>query len=743
MHAKQNIASRIGRWSAAHRKTAILGWLVFVVAVFGLMASGTLKKETLSSVDQIAGNAGEAERILDDAGMRPTEEIVLIQSKTATTDDPAFEAVIEESAAALAATEHVTDVVSPLSGEGGGISEDGHSAFVEFEIEGKEKVAEENLEASLATVDRIKHDNPEYSVGQFGGGSANKAIEDTLQGDVGKAGMLSLPITLLILVIALGAMVAASVPFLLALTSVMATMAMVTIPSHLFALSGNVDALILLIGLAVGVDYSLFYMRRQREERAAGRSNRDALEIAGRTSGRAVMISGLTVAIAMSGMFITGDATFISFAVATVTVVAIAMFATLAVLPAVLAWLGDRVQKGRIPFTRRDRGEVKESRFWGTVVSRVMRRPIVSIVVAGGFLVALAIPALNMNVVQSGSDDLPRDIPVMQTYDRFTAAFPAETNAVTVVVESDDVRGGEVGAGIEQLVSEAEAAPTVIGESEVTYSDDGTVASVSIPTQGKGTDEQSMAALDEIRGELVPATVGELPETTVKVTGAAAQSSDFGDLLAERMPLVFAFVLGLAFLLMLVTFRSIVIPLKAIVLNLLSVGAAYGVLVLVFQNGWGEGLLGFESNGGVTNWLPLFLFVILFGLSMDYHVFILSRVREAYDRGMSTEDAVRKGIAGSAGTVTSAAIVMVMVFSVFATLSFIDFKEMGIGLAVAILIDATIIRGVLLPATMKLLGDWNWYLPRWLDWLPQKGREPREEAAPVREPAAQVEPARA
>jgi uncharacterized membrane protein YdfJ with MMPL/SSD domain len=726
MHTKQNIASKLGRWSAAHRKTAILGWLVFVVAIFGLMASGTLKKETLSSTDQIAGQAGEAERILEDAHLRPTEEIVLIQSESSTVDDPAFRAAIAATSQALSTTQHVSHVVSPLNEGGGGISEDRHSAFVEFQIDGTEKVAEENLEASIVTVDRIKHDNPEYTVGQFGGGSANKAIEETLQGDVGKAGMLSLPITLLILLVALGALVAASVPLLLALTSVLATMAMVTIPSQLFALGGNVDALILLIGLAVGVDYSLFYMRRAREERAAGRSNRDALEVAAKTSGRAVMISGLTVIIAMAGMFITGDATFISFAVATVTVVLVAMFATLAVLPAVLAWLGDRVEKGRIPFSRRRRGEVKESRFWGSIVTRVMRRPVVSIVVAGGLLLALAIPALSMNVVQSGSDDLPRNIPVMKTYDRYTAAFPSETNAVAVVVKASDVRGGEVAAGIDELVSEAQSSKTVIGDVDVSYSADGTVADIAIPTRGTGTDEASMNALDAIRDGIVPATVGDVEGATVRVTGAAAQSSDFSDLLGSRMPLVFAFVLGLAFLLMLVTFRSIVIPIKAIVLNLLSVGAAYGVLVLVFQNGWGEGLLGFESNGGVTNWLPLFLFVILFGLSMDYHVFILTRVREAYDRGMSTEDAVRKGIAGSAGTVTSAAIVMVMVFSVFATLSFIDFKEMGIGLAVAILIDATIIRGVLLPATMKLLGDWNWYLPKWLEWLPQAARESSE-----------------
>jgi RND superfamily putative drug exporter len=739
MNSKQNIASKVGKWSAGHRKTAILGWLLFVVLAVGLMGSGTLEKKTLASVDQISGQSGEAERILDEAGLRPTEEIVLIQNNNATVDDPAFEAVIEESAQSLAATKHVRNVESPLAGPGGGISDDGHTAFVEFELAGDEKEAEENLDPSTVAVDRVERENPEYTVGQFGGASANAAIEETLQGDLGKAGMLSLPITLLILFVALGALVAASVPFVLALTSVLATMAMVAIPSQAYALGGNVEALILLIGLAVGVDYSLFYMRRQREERAAGRDNREALEVAAATSGRAVMISGLTVIIAMAGMFITGDATFISFAIATVSVVVVAMFATLAVLPAVLAWLGDRVEKGRLPFSKRRRGVARESRFWSKVVTGVMRRPIASIAVAGGLLVALAVPALQMNVVQSGPDELSRDIPVMKTYDRYTTAFPAKGNAVTVVVKADDVRSGEVAAGIDSLVAQSDRADVVVGDSEVIYSKDGSVAKLTIPTQGEATDEQSMAALDEIRDEIVPATVGEVESATVKVSGGAAQSSDFADLLSERMPLVFAFVLGLAFLLMLVTFRSIVIPIKAIVLNLLSVGAAYGVLVLVFQKGLGEKLLGFESNGGITNWLPLFLFVILFGLSMDYHVFILTRVREAYDRGMSTEDAVRKGIAGSAGTVTSAAIVMVMVFSVFATLSFIDFKEMGVGLAVAILIDATIIRGVLLPATMKLLGDLNWYLPSWLEWLPQPGHESEQ----IDETPVQAEPARA
>ena len=730
-------AARIGRWSATHRKTAIIGWLVFVVGIFGLMSSGVLETQQLTTAESVAGEAGQAEEMLDDAGLKPTEELIFIQSSTETADSPGFAAVIADSAKALETTAHVENIESPLDSNGGGISEDGHSAFVAFEVEGGTKQISDNLVASGETVAALKAAHPEYQVDQFGGGSAKKAVDETIKGDVGKAGMLSLPLTLVILLIALGALVAASVPLVLALTSVLATMALVAIPSQLFPLDGNANALILLIGLAVGVDYALFYMRREREERAAGRSTKDALAVAAATSGRAVMISGFTVVIAMAGMFLTGDAMFTSFAIATVSVVLVAMTATLAVLPAVLAWLGDRVEKGRIPFTRKTSGKARESRFWNTVVTKVMRRPVLSIALAGGLLVALAIPALGMKVVNAGTDDLPKEIEVVQVYDRYKAAFPAEANAVVVAVEAGDVSGGATGAAIGDLMARSDESPAMLAGADVDYSKDGTVANVVLPSPGNGTDEASMTALDEVRGELVPATVGSVEGTTVHVSGPAAETRDFSDLLGERMPLVFAFVLGLAFILMMVTFRSIVIPIKAIILNLLSVGAAYGVLTLVFQHGWGESLLGFESNGGVAGWLPLFLFVIVFGLSMDYHVFILTRVRELYDRGYSTEDAVRKGISSSAGTVTTAAVVMVFVFSVFATLSFIDFKEMGVGLAVAILIDATIIRGVLLPASMKVLGERNWYLPRSLEWLPRIGHEkPAPSApAPVAEPA--------
>jgi RND superfamily putative drug exporter len=444
----------------------------------------------------------------------------------------------------------------------------------------------------------------------------------------------------------------------------------------------------------------------------------------------------------MAGMFFSGDKTFTAFAVGTILVVAIAMIASLTVLPAMLAWLGDRVDKGRIPLLARGRGTARQSRFWTAIIDRVMRRPAVALLIGGGFLLALAIPAVNLKTVVTGVDDLPQDLAVIKTYNRIRSVFPTEGVTATVVVKADDVRSGQVAAGIDDLRRQLQASVYPPG-TQIEYSRDGTVAKIDVATPGTGTDAPSTNALNAIRDDIIPATIGDVEGASVNVTGDAASSVDFRDQLNSRLPLIFAFVFGLAFVLFLVTFRSIVIPIKAILLNLLSVGAAYGVLVLVFQHGNGESLLGFTSNGGVTSWLPLFLFVILFGLSMDYHVFILSRVRELHDRGMPTDEAVRQGIISTASTVTSAATVMVGVFAVFATLSFLDLKELGVGLAVAVLIDATIVRAILLPASMRILGDWNWYLPRWLEWLPRVGTEsdaaaafgpPRPDAEEEREP---------
>jgi uncharacterized membrane protein YdfJ with MMPL/SSD domain len=727
---RKNLASRAAHWSATHRKTAIWGWLLFVVVA--VLVGNAVGQNEIHGADRFTGESGRAEQTLYDAGLRPNHENVLIQDETLTIADPEFRAAIEETVTGLSQAQYVRNVESPP--RGGAISADKQSALVEFEITGDDLEAQDRLAPAEDAIEAVQADHPDLLVEQFGNVSSNKELNDTFTEDLLQAETLSLPITLLILVLAFGSLVAALVPLLLGFSAVVAAMSLVAIPSQLSPVDSNVSSVILLIGLAVGVDYSLFYLRREREERAAGRNERTALEVAAATSGRAVLISGLTVIVAMAGMFLSGDKTFYSFAEGTILVVAIAMFASLTVLPAVLAWLGDRVEKGRLPFLGRRRG-AGESRFWSATVDRVTRRPWLSILIAGGALVALSVPALNMKIVVSSVDDLPQDLPVIETYNRLKEAFPKEGVTVDVVVESDDVRGGQTKFNIDSLERLAAESPAVIGATEATYSKDGTVALVEIPTVGNGNDDESTAALNEIRDQIIPATVGGNPGVTVNVTGDAAASKDFRDQLVNRLPLIFAFVFALAFLLMLVTFRSIVIPIKAIVLNLLSIGAAYGVLVLVFQEGYGEDLLGFTSNGGVTSWLPLFLFVILFGLSMDYHVFILSRVREAYDSGMSTPDAVRHGISTTAGTVTSAAMVMVFVFSVFITLTFLDFKEMGVGLAVAVLIDATIVRGVLLPASMKVLGDWNWYLPRWLEWLPHAAEPKPADPQPAPGPA--------
>jgi uncharacterized membrane protein YdfJ with MMPL/SSD domain len=714
------LAARVGMWSARHRKAAIWGWLGFVVlaVVVGQMVS----QNTISDVDGFNGESHRAEQALDRSGLRPTSEAVFVQSKELTVDDQEFRATIQDATDRLSKLQYVENVESPLTG-GGQITADRRSALVEFEIDGDSEEARDRVDPSLDATAAVQERHPDLLVKQFGDASAYKAVNDTITDDLAKAGELSIPITLIILIITFDSLVAASIPLLMGLTAVIAALMLVSIPSHLSPIDDNLPAVILLIGLAVGVDYSLFYLRRERDERAAGRSPEEALRVAASTSGRAVLISGLTVIVAMLGMLISGDKTFIAFTMGTILVVALAMVASLTVLPAMLAWLGDRVDKGRIPFLSRRRRATGAPGYWSAITTRVMRRPGLSFVLAAGFLIVLAIPALQLKTVVSGVEDLPQDIPVIKTYNQIRGVFPTEGVTATVVVDADNVRTGDVADGIADLNRQLQASIYPPGP-QVTYSDDKTVAKIDVATPGNGTDEDSTTALNDIRDDIIPATTGQVEGANVNVSGDAAASVDFTEQLDSRLPLIFAFVFGLAFLLMLVTFRSIVIPIKAILLNLLSVGAAYGVLVLVFQDGHGESLLGFHSNGGVTNWLPLFLFVILFGLSMDYHVFILSRVKELHDRGMPTDEAVRQGISGTAGTVTSAAIVMVGVFAVFITLDFIDFKELGLGLAVAVLIDATIIRGVLLPASMKLLGDWNWYLPRWLEWLPHIRHEP-------------------
>jgi RND superfamily putative drug exporter len=713
----------MGRWSAKHRKTAIFGWLAFVVASFAVGIA--LPMQTIDETDWNVGEARKGDHIIRDGGFRLDEqsEFVLVQSEERTVDDPAFRAVVQQAVVELDSFPEVTKLRSPFAaGNEGQISSDRHSALIQFSPEGSYDEAIAYIDRITAATEQVQEQNPGYYVGQAGSASTGKALDEMFGSQLARAGLLSIPLTLGILLIVFGSLVGATVPLLLALTSVFATMGLVALPSQIVPMDESVAEVILLIGLAVGVDYSLFYIRRERDERRAGRSELAALEAAAATSGRAVLISGFTVMIAMAGMFFSGDKTFMSFAIGTMMVVAVAMLGSLTVLPAVLSWLGDRVDKVRVPLLWRLRRDDGESRVWGAILDRVLRRPLVSAAVSAAVLVALALPALTLHTAISGLDALPKSMRELQSYNRVNDAFPGGATPAVVAI-AGDASDPELQAAVAELRRLALASGQALEPIDVETAPGGKAMKVEIPLAGKGTDSASNDALALLREDVLPATLGAVPGIDYAVTGDTAASKDWNDAMRSAVPVVFAFVLAFAFLLLLVSFRSIVIPLKAIVMNLLSVAAAYGVVVAVFQWGWGENLLDFESNGGVAAWLPMFLFVILFGLSMDYHVFILSRIREYYDRGLDTEHAVAKGIRSTAGVVTSAAVVMVLVFGVFSLMPIIDMKEMGIGLAAAILIDATIVRAVLLPATMKLLGRWNWYLPRWLEWLPNLEHE--------------------
>ena len=713
----RNLAANVGRWSARHRKAAIFGWILFVV--LAVAVSGKIGQNDLDESAAGSGDSKRGDMIVEAAGFpERSGEQVLVQGKSA--GDPEVTAAVRDVVSRLERIDGVTKIERPLT------SQDRRSVLVSFTMRGTDEQAEKLVEQPLAAVAAAQAAHPGVRVEQFGEASAAKAIAAQDAKDGRQAQLLSNVLMLIILLVAFGAVVAAGLPLVLGASAVAAAVGLLGPVSRLYALPADVAQLMVIIGLAVGVDYAMFYSRRVMEERDRGHSAEDAVAIAAATSGRAVLISGLTVMTAMAGLLFAGNAIFVGFGIGTILVVAVAMLGSLTFLPAMLAFLSRKnwLEKGRMPYiTKRRHANQGESRIWNAVLARVLRRPAVSTLLAGGLLVALSIPALGIQFKNPGFDGYSRSQPVIQTHDRLQAAFPGGAVPATVVVKAQDVTAAPVRAAIEQLHDRALATGRLAEPSHVEISPDKTVAVVALSVNGSGTDAASERSLEVLRSDVIPATVGRLAGAEVAVTGVTAGSKDFIDSMASRAPLVFAFVLSLAFILLLVTFRSIVVPIKAIVLNLLSAGAAYGILVLVFQHGYGERLLDFQSVGGIAPVIPLFLFVILFGLSMDYHVFILSRVREAVNRGMSNDDAVAHGLKSTAGVVTSAALVMVAVFGSFALGSDQLAKQIGVGLAAAILIDATIIRAVLLPATMKLLGERNWYLPERLNWLPKLEHE--------------------
>ncbi|HVP76116.1 MAG TPA: MMPL family transporter [Gaiellaceae bacterium] len=733
-----NLAGRAGSWSAQNWKKALFGWLVLAAAA---MAVGNVVGHVQMADSKAAsGETAKALSLLEQAGFKqPATESVLIQSRKHTADEPIFISAIAGVVQTLAVQKDVTNIQNPLAqiGGGGQISRDGHSALVQFTITGDPDKAKDKVKPIIDAIAGAQTANPTLSVREVGNASATYELDKRFSKDFANAERLTIPITLIILLSAFGALVAAGLPVLLAFSAVLASLGIYALITH--AYSGDyqsTSAVVLLIGMAVGVDYSLFYLRREREERAAGQAPRPALVRAASTSGQAVVISGATVLIAMAGMFIAGNRIFTSFAVGTMLVVLCAVIGSVTVLPAALAKLGDRVDRGRVPYVGRSKHAAGESRFWTFVLDRVLRRPVLAFVLAGGLLVAAATPALGMHTKLPSFTDMPNDIPIVNTYKAVIAAFPGAPTPASVVIKAQTVRDPAVATTIENVEQAAVATGQMFPPFLVTVSPDNTVADVQIPLAGNGDNAASLAALSTLRSVVLPRTLGKLQDVQYAVAGETAGTRDWNEQMKSRMPWVIAFVLALAFLLLLATFRSIVIPLTAIVLNLLSVGAAYGLLVLIFQHTWAQGILGFTSNHAITSWLPLFLFVVLFGLSMDYHVFILSRIKELRDGGLSTEEAVARGIRRTAGTVTSAAIIMVAVFAIFGTLKLIMMKQLGVGLGVAVLIDATVIRGVLLPAAMKLLGEWNWYMPRWLEWVPSLTPEQGDGRPARRQPVA-------
>ncbi|MEU2135262.1 MMPL family transporter [Streptomyces sp. NPDC018352] len=702
---RRNLAARIGVWSAHHRKTAILGWLLFVVLATGIGgASGMVE---MSDSENGAGDSARAEQILDDAGLgQPAGELVMVSAAKAGD----WKGAARELSAALGRTGEVADLAAPVP------SEDGKDALITFDLKGDAATAPDRVQPVLDAVDGVRDGHPDVTIHQFGEASAGKWLGDLLSEDFKKAEFTAVPLALGILLVAFGAVVAALLPVGLALTACLAAFGLLSLASHQLHLFQTTYSVMFLMGFAVGVDYCLFYLRRERDERAAGRDAATALRIAAATSGRAVLVSGLTVMVAMAGMFLSGLMLFKGFALATIIVVLVAMLGSVTVLPALLSWLGDRVEAGRVPFLGRRGGRrARTGGIAGTVLRPVLSRPRTFAVASVVVLLALAAPAIGMKTEQLGLEkQFGSQSQLSVAYRQISETFPGGPDPARVVVKADDIGAPALRKAFD-------------GFENVTVHEAQNVAEIEVPLP------HGRASLRELREERLPAAF-DATGAQVYVTGEIAGSVDFNEQLKRGIVPVFAFITAVTFLLMLFCFRSYVIAVTSIVLNLLSVAAAYGVMVAVFQHGWGASLIGSEGVGAIEAWMPLFVLVVLFGLSMDYHVFVVSRIREARDRGLTTRAAIDEGVRRTAGAVTGAAAIMVAVFAVFGTLSMQDMQQMGVGLAVAVLLDATVVRMVLLPSVMALLGERNWRTPRALTRLPSlEHEEPEPERD--REPA--------
>lgn len=685
---------RAARWSATHPWRAIGGWLVFVALAVALAATVTTQR--VAEADYRVGESGRGAAMLDDAGLNPPPtELVLIAARGDRLD-------AEDAGAAARGIATGMSELDAVAGVGEAIpSADQKSLLVPVEL------TSDDVDAGplLAVTASVQESYPELVVEQAGQASIGAAIDERVARDLHTAEFISLPITLLLMLLAFGALIAAGLPVLLAATSVAATIGLTALVSYLVPAEPTVYSMIVLIGMAVGVDYSLFYLKRERQERAAGRTHLDAVAIAAETSGHAILVSGAAVIASLAGLFVLTDVTFNSLATGSILVVAVAVLGSITVLPALLAKLGRWVDRPRVPLLWRLTGRTDRLRA-GRLLDLVVRRPVAALVVSAVVIALLAVPAWSLKTHRSSVETLPDDLAVVQTYRAIAKAFPSEGTSARVVVAGAEHAPAE--AALSDLAAEAMASGDFVAAAPVRVSDDGATSVLDLALPYDESDERSAAAIERLRADLLPDALGGLDHAEWAVAGDAAASLDYTDKLRERMPFLIGFVLALTMLMMVAAFRSVRLGLVSTVLNLASVGVAFGVLVLVFQRGYGESLLGFTSPGFLIDWIPIFVLVVLVGLSMDYHVFVLSRIRELVDQGVGAREAVRRGVGDTAGVITSAAAVMVSVFAIFATLSMVEMKMLGVGLSAAILIDATLIRLVVLPAVLVLLGERAW-----------------------------------
>jgi len=730
--------------TTARRPWRTLGaWVLIIVAM--VVLSGSLSNP-LTSEDDFTNNpeAVKGADLIEDRlrGSDPLTETVIITSDSTTVDDPAFQQVVADTTAALrnmpdvvaSADNYYESLAADVPGAEGLVSEDRLTTIIPVTLAGEYDDVSDYGSLYMDTVEAQGGQGIDVlTVGDLSGGEIYGEIAEE---DLAKAEMFGLPIAIIILVVVFGALVAAGVPLLVALTSIIVSMGISTIIGQIYPLSEIVMNIIVMIGLAVGIDYALFIVERYREERRHGASKHAAIEIAGGTATKAVVFSGMTVVIALAGMFIIPISVFRSLGIGAMIAVVVSVLASMTLIPAMLSLLGDKLDWPRRPkydqltaeqaAANRFHDDKLHGGFWGRITKTVMARPIISAVLAIGLLVAAALPYLDLKTGQTGIESLPES-EVKTGYEILSEKFYAGILSPVEIVIDGDANSAEVQQDVNALVAALDADP-MYGPSEIEINEAGDLTLVSVPMTIDSSTPEAEQLIDEMRDSMIPAAF-TASDADVYVTGGAAYNRDFNLTMRTWTPIVFTFVLGLSFVLLMLAFRSIVVPIKAILMNLLSVGASYGILTMVFQKGWGNEIFGFQQTPVIATWIPIFLFCILFGLSMDYHVFLLSRIREHYDSTHNNRESVAVGLQSTAKIITGAALIMVAVFSAFAAGSLVEMQQMGFGLAVAVFLDATIVRSVLVPSTMALLGNRNWYLPRWLHWLPDlrvEGQRPAQ-----------------